>query len=83
MAGAFLIGGVPSVLGTLIGMAYYSQMFIVFFDALASAAILYVVLVLFHMNLKKALADDVKRMMLITYAGILIGFIAAFVANYL
>jgi ZIP family zinc transporter len=83
ITGAFLIGGVPTIIGTIIGIMYYSQMFIVFFDALASAAILYVVLVLFHMNLKKAISNDVKRVMLITYFGILIGFIVAFVVNYI
>ncbi len=83
ITGAFLIGGVPTIIGTVIGIMYYSQMFIVFFDSLASAAIVYVVLVLFHMNLKKAMSDDVKRVMLVTYFGILIGFVIAFAVNYI
>ncbi len=83
IVGVFLIGGLPTIIGTVIGLNYYSQMFIVFFDAIASAAILYVVLVLFHINLKRSFSENVKKMMFITYIGILIGFIIAFITNYI
>ena len=85
IAGAFLLGGVPSIVGTLIGLVYFSNAFIVFFDALASAAILYVVLVLFHVNLNRSRTDGGRReeVVPLTYLGILVGFAAAFVVNYL
>ena len=85
---AFLIGGVPTILGTLIGISYYSAMFIVVFDALASAAILYVVLVLFHVNINrsreagKSGKAGMDTSMLMTYLGIMAGFAVAFILNY-
>jgi ZIP family zinc transporter len=86
LVGTFLVGGLPTILGTLIGLVFFSNQFIVFFDALASAAILYVVLVLFHVNIKKSTANagkDADRMMWLTYIGILAGFTVAYVLNYL
>jgi ZIP family zinc transporter len=86
VAGAFLLGGLPTVIGTLIGLVFFSSTFIIFFDALASAAILYVVLVLFHVNVNRARSDDRKSTssgMWLTYAGILVGFAIAFVVNYI
>ncbi len=85
ITGAFLLGGLPTVIGTLIGLVYYSSMFIIFFDAMASAAILYIVLVLFHVNMKKAAAatKEISDPALFTYAGILAGFVIAFLVNYI
>lgn len=82
--GVFLLGGIPTIIGTMIGLVFFSNMFIVFFDALACAAILYVILVLFHLNINKAAKEQegIRKAMLYTYAGILIGFIIAFVLNY-
>lgn len=86
VASAFLIGGLPTILGTIIGLVFFSNMFIIFFDALASAAILYVVLVLFHVNIVKGAENPkggIKNTMWLTYAGILLGFAVAFIVNYL
>jgi zinc transporter ZupT len=78
-----LVGGLPTIVGTAIGLVFYSSMFIVFFDSLACAAILYVVLVLFHINTKTGETDyRIKKSMLHTYAGILAGFVIAFLLNY-
>jgi ZIP family zinc transporter len=84
IAGVFLLGGLPTIIGTIIGIVFYSNIFIIFFDSLACAAILYVVLVLFHVNINRAAKDPdgIKKAMFYTYAGILIGFIIAFVLNY-
>lgn len=84
VAGIFILGGAPTVIGTLIGLVFYSNIFIVFFDALACAAILYVVLVLFHINVNKGNANPkgIKSSMLLTYGGVLAGFILAYVVNY-
>ncbi|MDE1824907.1 MAG: hypothetical protein KGH61_00245 [Candidatus Micrarchaeota archaeon] len=85
VTGAFLLGGVPTILGTLVGLVFFSNIFIIFFDALASAAILYVVLVLLHVNLRRSDAEGAgkSRAIWLTYAGILLGFVVAFVVNYL
>ncbi|MDE1868363.1 MAG: hypothetical protein KGH60_00120 [Candidatus Micrarchaeota archaeon] len=84
IAGVFALGGAPTVIGTLIGLVFYSNTFIVFFDALACAAILYVVLVLFHINVIRGSrsAYGIKRSMWLTYMGVLAGFAAAYVVNY-
>ncbi len=85
ITGAFLISGIPTIIGTLIGLVFFSSIFIVFFDAIASAAILYVVLVLFHVNINRSRSEDRKEINMLvwrTYAGILIGFIIAYVVNY-
>ncbi|MDE1810827.1 MAG: hypothetical protein KGH66_02190 [Candidatus Micrarchaeota archaeon] len=86
ITGVFLLGGIPTIIGTLIGLIFFSNLFIVFFDALASAAILYVVLVLFHININRAKAPKKKEAnhaIWLTYAGILLGFTAAFIVNYI
>ncbi len=85
VAGAFLIGGLPTIIGTLLGLVLFSNTFIIFFDALASAAILYVVLVLFHVNVNRGSAtkEGIGNSMWLTYAGILLGFVVAFVVNYM
>ena len=83
ISGAFLIGGMPTIIGTLIGLVFYSKMFIVFFDAIAGAAILYIVLVLFHVNINKGIEEKNKKIVWLTYFGILIGFAIAFVVNYI
>lgn len=84
IAGVFILGGAPTVIGTLIGLIFYSNVFIVFFDALACAAILYVVLVLFHINVNRGNGSSrgLKSSMWLTYVGILTGFAVAYVVNY-
>lgn len=88
VAGAFLLGGIPTIIGTVVGLVLYSNLFIVFFDALASAAILYVTLVLFHVNISRSRGDGkgkhgIDNRLWLTYCGILIGFILAFIVNYI
>ncbi|MCL5420003.1 MAG: hypothetical protein M1354_03970 [Candidatus Marsarchaeota archaeon] len=83
IASVFLLGGLPTIAGTLIGLVYYSAAFIVLFDALASAAILYVVLVLFHVNLKRSMARKPDISVFQTYFGIMLGFAIAFIVNYI
>ncbi|MDE1828058.1 MAG: hypothetical protein KGH65_02790 [Candidatus Micrarchaeota archaeon] len=83
LAGAFLLGGIPVIIGTLIGLVFYSDVFITFFDAIASAAILYVILVLFHVNLHKSAQAKADGGLWLTYSGILLGFAFAFIVNYI
>ena len=83
---AFLISGIPTIIGTIIGLVFFSNTFIVLFDALASAAILYVVLVLFHVNIIKAKSgrkEEVVGLNWLSYLGILVGFSIAYIVNYL
>lgn len=82
---AFLIGGLPTIIGTIIGLVFFSNSFIIFFDALACAAILYVVLVLFHVNVNRGAKNPqgIENSMWLTYLGILVGFVIAYTVNYL
>ena len=84
IVGVFLLGGLPTIIGAMLGLVFYSSVFIVLFDSLACAAILYVVLVLFHVNVSKASAEHqvVGRSMAYTYLGILLGFVIAYLLNY-
>ena len=84
IGGVFLLGGLPTVIGTAIGLVFFSSLFITFFYSLACAAILYVVLVLFHVNVNRGTKDPagIKTAMTYTYGGILIGFVIAYVLNY-
>lgn len=86
VSAAFLISGIPTIIGTIIGLVFFSDYFIVLFDAFASAAILYVVLVLFHVNIIKAKAgskEETVDLNWLSYMGILVGFSIAFIVNYL
>ena len=85
IAGVFLLGGLPTIMGAAIGLVFFSNVFITFFDSLACAAILYVILVLFHVNVSRGAKDPegIKKAMSYTYSGILIGFVIAYVLNYL
>ena len=88
VAGAFVIGGGRTIIGTLLGLVFFSNYFLVLFDSLASAAILYIVLVLFHVNMNRSSKEAKGNKNLkahyiwLTYAGILAGFIIAYVLNY-
>ncbi len=84
IVGVFLLGGLPTIIGTIVGLVFFSTLFITFFDSLACAAILYVVLVLFHVNVNRGSESQggIKKSMLYTYTGILIGFVIAYVLNY-
>lgn len=66
-----LIGGGPTLAGTLIGTAYHSEYLSMFFLALASGAILYIVGELIHIGKLKA------RHVATTF-GLLVGFFLAF-----
>ncbi len=82
VAGLFLIGGVPTVLGGAVGYFYNSPALDVLFDALAIGAILYVVLPMLKAAMRPAAtaAETMDRSRLL-YLGLLAGFILGFVVN--
>ena len=82
VAGFFLIGGVPTVLGGAVGYFYNSAALDVLFDALAIGAILYVVLPMIRAALRPVAsaaetADRSRRL----YLGMLAGFVLGFLVN--
>ncbi len=84
MTGLFLIGAVPTILGGAIGYFWSSDLFLVFFDALAIGAIAYVILPMLRVAFRplESKAASVRRNRLV-YFGVLIGFVVGFAVNAL
>jgi zinc transporter, ZIP family len=82
IAGFFLVGGVPTIIGGIAGYFYNSSFLIVIFDALAIGAILYCLLPMLRVALRPAdppEATYVKQRLV--YLGVLIGFLIGFAVN--
>ena len=77
MALLFLIGGLPTVIGSIAGFFFSSNPFNMFVDGLAIGAILYVILPMIKHQLKDI--DHVGQKLV--YAGIFIGFLIGFIVN--
>lgn len=77
MALLFLIGGLPTVIGGVVGFYYSSTPFNVFFDGLAIGAILYVIIPMIKHQLKDI--DHIKQRLV--YVGIFAGFLLGFLVN--
>ncbi len=82
--GLFLLGGVPTIAGGLIGYVWSSPLFVVTFDALAIGAIAYVILPMLRVALRpletRELSASRDRLV---YLGVLVGFILGFAVNAL
>lgn len=74
----YLIGGFPTVLGTLIGLLYFSDLFVIIFDGLAIGAIVYVLIPMVRSLLRQA---EIGHLLRYVYIGILIGFVVGFLVN--
>ena len=82
----FFLGAIPTVIGTVIGMYYNSNLFIVFFDAIACAAIVYVILMMIGKNFGRKSKESHHPQLdfyQLTYLGILFGFVLAYLVNYI
>jgi ZIP family zinc transporter len=73
----FLLGGLPTFFGGIIGYTYNSTAFEVMFDGLAIGAIVYVILPMVKHQLREI--DNSKQR--ITYVGIFLGFLIGFLVN--
>lgn len=82
MAGLFLIGGLPTILGGAIGYFWSSNLFLVLFDALAIGAIAYVLLPMLRVAFRPLESRDamVRRNRLV-YLGVMLGFLIGFAVN--
>jgi zinc transporter, ZIP family len=82
MAGLFLVGGVPTLLGGAIGYYWTSSMFLVIFDALAIGAIAYVILPMLRVAFKplESREASIQRNKLV-YLGVMVGFVLGFLVN--
>ena len=79
IAGALLIGGLPTILGGAVGFYYNSTVFNLVFYGLAIGTMLYVILPM----LRNLLRESDNTSLGVAYAGVFIGFILGFVVNLL
>ena len=82
MAGLFLVGGLPTLVGGAIGYYWTSNMFLVIFDALAIGAIAYVILPMLRVAFKplESRAASIQRNKIV-YLGVMLGFVLGFLVN--
>jgi zinc transporter, ZIP family len=82
MAGLFLIGGLPTVLGGVIGYYWSNRLFLVVFDALAIGAIAYVVLPMLRQAFRPLASRELSlRRDRLVYLGVMVGFALGFAVN--
>jgi ZIP family zinc transporter len=82
LAGLFLLGGLPTVIGGVIGYFWSSPIFLVIFDALAIGAIAYVLLPMFKGAFRPLATREASRARdRIVYFGVLVGFVLGFLVN--
>lgn len=82
LTGYFLIGGVPTIAGGIVGYFWQSNSFDVFVDAIAIGAILYAVLPMLRICFRPAPPpEDTWSRINLVYLGILVGFAVGFGAN--
>ncbi len=82
MAGLFLVGGLPTILGGAMGYYWTSSLFLVVFDALAIGAIAYVILPMLRVAFRPLETRElsVRRNQLV-YVGVMLGFLLGFAVN--
>jgi zinc transporter, ZIP family len=82
MAGLFLIGGLPTIIGGAMGYYWSSTLFLLFFDSLAIGAIGYVILPMLRVAFRPLDTREaaVRRNRLV-YAGVMVGFLIGFAVN--
>ena len=82
MAGLFLVGGLPTILGGLMGYYWSNNLFLIFFDALAIGAIAYVILPMLRVAFRplETREASIRRNRLV-YVGVMVGFLIGFAVN--
>jgi len=82
MAGLFLIGGLPTLVGGAIGYFWSNDLFLVIFDALAIGAIAYVILPMLRTAFRPLATRELStRRNQLVYVGVMVGFILGFAVN--
>lgn len=82
LAGFFLIGGLPTIAGGIVGYFYNNALLDVIFDALAIGAILYCILPMLRVAFRPADTPEASRLkQRLLYLGLLVGFVVGFATN--
>jgi len=79
IAGALMIGGLPTILGGAVGYFYNATIFDLVFYGLAVGTMLYVILPM----LRHLLAGTASNKLGVAYAGVFLGFVLGFAVNLL
>ncbi|MGB6501580.1 MAG: hypothetical protein WBG19_09340 [Thermoplasmata archaeon] len=82
MVGLFLVGGLPTIIGGVIGYHWSNNLFLVIFDALAIGAIAYVILPMMRVAFRPLDSREasIHRNRLV-YLGVMVGFLIGFAVN--
>jgi len=82
LAGLFLIGGLPTLIGGAIGYFWSSDLFLVIFDALAIGAIAYIILPMLRVAFRPLESRELSiRRNQLVYLGAMLGFALGFAVN--
>jgi zinc transporter, ZIP family len=82
MAGLFLLGGLPTIIGSVMGYYWSSNLFLLFFDALAIGAIAYVMLPMLRVAFRPLDSREASiRRNRLVYVGVMVGFLIGFAVN--
>jgi zinc transporter, ZIP family len=82
MAGLFLVGGLPTIIGGVMGYYWSSNLFLIFFDALAIGAIAYVMLPMLRVAFRPLDSREASiRRNRLVYVGVMVGFLIGFAVN--
>jgi zinc transporter, ZIP family len=79
IAGALMIGGLPTILGGAVGYFYNDTIFDLIFYGLAVGTMLYVILPM----LRQVLVGTASNRLGVAYAGVFVGFVLGFAVNLL
>ncbi|EQD55409.1 znc transporter [mine drainage metagenome] len=84
LVGLYLLGGLPTIVGGLLGYVWSSDLFLVIFDAAAVGAIAYIVLPMLRFAFRplEDRAASVRRDRIV-YLGVVVGFLIGFAVNAL
>jgi zinc transporter, ZIP family len=78
----FLIGGLPTILGGIVGYFYHNTLLNVVFDSLAIGAILYCILPMLRVAFRPDETPEATQLrQRLLYLGVLVGFALGFVTN--
>lgn len=82
LAGLFLMGGLPTLMGGAIGYFWSNDLFLVIFEALAIGAIAYVILPMFRVAFRPLATRELSvARNQIVYLGVMLGFVIGFIVN--
>ncbi len=82
LSGLFLLGGVPTIIGSAVGFFYDLTIYNVIFDGVAIGAIVYVIIPMLRGSFRPTGSAELDyRKQKMVYIGMLLGFVVGFIVN--